>query len=93
MRYSATTTINASPDTIWAILADAAGYPDWDPGIDHVEGTLAPGESVKFFTVIDPSRAFAVKVTTFEPGSQDGAHRRHAHGPLQVGAHPHADTG
>lgn len=70
MRYSATTTINASPDTIWAILADAAGYPDWDPGIDHVEGTLAAGESVKFFTVIDPSQAFAVKVTTFEPGAK-----------------------
>lgn len=70
MRFSAKTTINASPDEIWAILIDAERYPEWDPGIDHIEGAIAPGESVKFFTVIDPSRAFAVKVTTFEPGSK-----------------------
>jgi uncharacterized protein YndB with AHSA1/START domain len=69
MRFSANTTINASPDTIWAILVDAERYPEWDPGIDHIEGTISAGESVKFFTVVDPSRAFAVKVTAFEPGS------------------------
>ncbi len=70
MRYSATTTIDASADAIWAILIDGSNYPQWDPGIDHIEGTIALGESVKFFTVVDSSRAFAVKVTTFEPGSK-----------------------
>jgi hypothetical protein len=70
VQYSATTTIDASPDTIWAILADGPSYPQWDPGIDRVEGTIALGESIKFYTVIDPSRAFAVKVTTFEPNSK-----------------------
>ena len=66
--YSATTTINASPETIWEILTDANAYPDWDPGIDRVEGHIALGEKVKFFTEFNPSRAFVQRVTTFEPG-------------------------
>jgi uncharacterized protein YndB with AHSA1/START domain len=66
--FSATTTINASPETIWEILTNANGYPDWDPGIDRIEGHIAMGEKVKFFTKFNPSRAFAQRVTTFEPG-------------------------
>lgn len=65
-RYSASTAIGASPETIWGILTDAKGYPDWDPSMDHIEGKLAPGETVKFFTKLSP-QAFPVKVTAFEP--------------------------
>ena len=68
--YNAATTINAPANMIWDILVDVEKYPEWDPGIDHIEGRLAPGESIKFFTVIDPNQAFAVKVTTFEPASK-----------------------
>ena len=39
--FSATTTINASPETIWEILTNANGYPDWEPGIDRIEGHIA----------------------------------------------------
>lgn len=66
--YSATTTINASPDVIWRILTDAPGYPRWDPGIDRIEGTIAPGKSIKAFTKRDPKRAFPAKVSDFVPG-------------------------
>jgi hypothetical protein len=66
--YSAEATINASPDTIWAILANASGYPDWEPGMDRVEGEIALGQKVKFFTKLSPHQAFPAKVTTFEPG-------------------------
>ena len=38
--YRATTTIEASPETIWTILTDAAGYPEWDPGVDRIEGRI-----------------------------------------------------
>lgn len=34
--------------------------------MDHIEGKLAPGETVKFFTKLS-SQAFLVKVTAFEP--------------------------
>ena len=65
-RFTAETTIDAPPAKVWAILADPAGYPNWDPGMIRVEGNLAAGETVKFFTHFSPDRAFAVKITTFE---------------------------
>ncbi|MBK6795026.1 MAG: SRPBCC domain-containing protein [Anaerolineales bacterium] len=65
--YSATTTIHASAETVWNILTDAKGYPSWDLSMDHIEGKLALGETVKFFTKLS-AQAFPVKVTAFEPG-------------------------
>jgi hypothetical protein len=64
--YEATTTISATPVTIWKILADASRYPDWDPGIVRVEGSIALGEKVNFFTKFNPDRALAVRVTVFD---------------------------
>ena len=65
--FEAKTTINASPETIWNILSNASDYPDWDLSMDHIEGKLALGETVKFFTKLS-HQAFPVKVTVFEPG-------------------------
>ncbi len=65
--FRATTTIDAPPDAIWSILTNASGYPEWDLSMDHIEGTLAPGEKVTFFTKLS-SQSFPVKVTAFEPG-------------------------
>lgn len=65
-KYSASTTIQASPETVWKILTDAGGYPAWDQSMDRIEGKLAPGETVKFFTRLSP-QAFPVRVTAFEP--------------------------
>ena len=69
-QYSATTTIEASPDTIWAILTDASGYPEWDPGVDRIEGHIAPGEKITAYTKLSPGRAFPVEVTEFVPGQK-----------------------
>ncbi len=66
-KFSATTVINASPQQIWAILVDTNGYMEWAPGMERIEGKLALGEKVKFFTKLSPGQAFPVKVTTFEP--------------------------
>ena len=65
--FQAETLIAAPAAKIWAILSDPAGYPEWDPGMVRVEGQLSPGQQVKFFTKFSPERAFAVKVTNFEP--------------------------
>jgi len=67
--YRATTSIRATPEAIWRILTDAGGYPRWDGTMDHIEGRLAPDETVKFFTKLSP-RAFPVRVTVFEPGKK-----------------------
>ncbi len=59
--------INAGPDRIWSILVDGAHYPDWDSGVVRVEGTVAPGETIKVVSAVNPGRTFPVKVTGFEP--------------------------
>lgn len=66
--FSASTTIEASPDSIWEILTDAPRYPEWDPGVDRIEGRITPGEKITAFTKLSPGRAFPVKVTEFVPG-------------------------
>lgn len=67
--YNATTTIRATPEAIWTILTDASGYPNWDMRMDHIQGRLALGETVKFFTKLS-SQAFPVTVTACEPGKK-----------------------
>jgi hypothetical protein len=66
--YSATTIIEASPEAIWSVLTDAAAYPEWEPGVDRIEGRIAPGEKVTAHTRQNPNRAFPAKVTEFVPG-------------------------
>jgi hypothetical protein len=67
--YRATSTIHATPGAIWKILTDASGYPNCDSTMERIEGRLALGESVKFYTKLSP-QAFPVKVTGFEPGKR-----------------------
>ena len=66
--YEAGATIAAAPDAVWAILTDAPGYAGWDSGVERVEGTIAPGETITVVSEANPGRAFPVKVTAFEPG-------------------------
>lgn len=68
--YRAATTIHASAETIWAILTDAPKYPDWDPTVDRIEGTIAAGEKLKAFSKLSPGRAFPVKVSEFIPSKK-----------------------
>lgn len=68
--YDASSTIQASPETIWAILTDAPAYSDWDSGVEKVEGRIAPGEKLKVTSKANPGRAFPLRVTEFEPGQR-----------------------
>lgn len=68
--FRAITTIHASPATIWAILTDAARYPEWDPSVDRIEGRIAPGEKITAFTKLSPGRAFPVTVAEFVPSQK-----------------------
>jgi hypothetical protein len=65
--YEASSAIAADADAVWAIIVDAAGYPSWDSGVERVEGTIAPGETIRVFSKVNPGRAFPVKVTDFQP--------------------------
>jgi hypothetical protein len=68
--YESEATIDASPDAIWAILTDAPAYGAWDSGVDRVEGTIAPGETIKVHSQANPGRAFPVKVSDYRPGER-----------------------
>jgi hypothetical protein len=67
--YESEALIDASPDTIWAILTDAPAYGAWDSGVDRVEGAIAPGETIKVHSQASPGRAFPVKVTDYRPAT------------------------
>lgn len=68
--FSATTTIAAPPEQIWSILTDASRYPEWEPTVDRIEGTIAHGNKITAYTKLSPGRAFPVTVSTFEPGKK-----------------------
>jgi hypothetical protein len=68
--YESAAEIDASPDAVWAVLTDAGAYPDWDSGVQSVEGTIAPGEQITVRSEANPGRAFPVKVTEFAPGQR-----------------------
>lgn len=70
MQFEAATTIEALPATIWSLLTDAPNWPDWNPTVTKVEGTIAPGEKIKVFAKISPDRAFPVNVTAFVPNER-----------------------
>jgi hypothetical protein len=66
--FEASSVIAAAPDRIWDVLVDGAHYPDWDSGVVRVEGSVAPGQTIKVVSSVNPGRTFPVKVTQFDPG-------------------------
>jgi hypothetical protein len=71
-RFAATATIRARPETIWALLTDAAGYPQWNSTVERIEGHIAAEGKItvhaKSATESASGRAFALRVTEFVPG-------------------------
>lgn len=68
MRIFATSiTIRARPETVWALLTDAAGYPQWNSTVEKIDGRIAAGEKVTVHAKATPGRAFPIKVTEFAP--------------------------
>ena len=68
--FSSSVTIKATPETIWGILTDASAFPTWEPNVTKIDGTIAPGETIRVHTKISPNRAFPVKVSEFVPGQK-----------------------
>lgn len=65
--FEASSRICAPVSRVWAALTDAAGYPSWDSGIDKVDGSIEPGQTITVHATVNPGRAFPVKVGDFEP--------------------------
>ena len=65
--FAVRTSIRATPDRIWALLTDAAGYTRWNNTVERVDGRIAQGERVTVRPKVNPGRAFPVTVTELEP--------------------------
>jgi hypothetical protein len=64
--YESTVLIDARPEEVWAVLTDGSSYTAWDAGA-RVEGRIAPKETIRVVSEVNPGRAFPVKVTEFSP--------------------------
>lgn len=64
--FSVKTSIRATPERIWAMVTDAAGYVRWNNTIHKVEGKIALGEQVTVRLKLNPGRAFPISVAEFQ---------------------------
>ena len=75
MAYDVSTTIEiaATPENVWAVLADLASYPKWHPVYLGVTGQLAAGSTLSITTTHPTSGrtiTAKVKVLTAEPDTE-----------------------
>jgi hypothetical protein len=72
---SASIEIAATPENVWAVLADLASYPQWHPVFRSVTGQLAVGSKLTIKTIVPATghpMTARVKVRTVEPGTELG---------------------
>jgi hypothetical protein len=62
--------IAATPEQVWAVLADLDGYHEWNPFIQAASGQLAEGETLTLRMVPAQGRAmtFRPRVLAVQPG-------------------------
>jgi hypothetical protein len=65
--FAVSTVIRATPEAVWAILVDGSKWTEWNTTVTKLDGTIAPGNTLKVFTKVSPGRAFPVKVSEFTP--------------------------
>lgn len=67
-RWERTITINAAPETVWAVLSDVERWPEWTPSMVSVKalnpGPLAPGHQVRVHPKGTPESTWTVSEVT-----------------------------
>lgn len=65
------TIVDGSPDEVWAVLADVAEYPEWNPALVAINGALEPGATIEVHLVTAGSEmVFSPVVQVVEPGRE-----------------------
>lgn len=64
--------IDAPAEAVWAVIADFARYPEWNPFITALEGDLRVGARLRatFSLAHRKPRTFTPRVTVVEPGHE-----------------------
>ncbi|MGJ8529124.1 SRPBCC family protein [Maritalea sp.] len=65
--FEATSTINATPEKIWAALTNTQDLMSWPSGITSLKGKIAKGEKLELQAEAAPGRTFKLKVVRFFP--------------------------
>jgi hypothetical protein len=59
--------IAAPPEVIWRLVTDADRYPEWNPSVTSLRGSIEPGATIELRSSVNPKRAFSLKVDRLEP--------------------------
>ncbi len=54
--------INAAPEAVWALLADATTWTDWNPTVISLKGPITQGQKVELVSTVNPKRTFKLTV-------------------------------
>lgn len=66
-RYHVSRSIQAPAEKVWELLTDSSTYGDWNPAVVSIEGPIAEGKTIKLISIVNPKRAFSLKVVSMEP--------------------------
>ena len=67
---SVSTTINADPSIVWALLTRAADIPRWNSTVTSIKGEIREGETIELKSTLDEKRTFKLKVKEFVPNQR-----------------------
>jgi uncharacterized protein YndB with AHSA1/START domain len=64
--------IRATPEAVWKILTDTAGYAEWNPEIVAIDGRMAAGERIRARVKVGSGaiRTVPLRVTAFDAPSR-----------------------
>ena len=64
---SVSTTIQADPAIVWALLTHASDIPRWNSTVTSMKGEIREGGTVELKSILDEKRTFKLKVKEFVP--------------------------
>ena len=64
---SVSTTIQADPAIVWALLTHASDFLRWNSTVTSMKGEIREGGSVELKSILDDKRTFKLKVKEFMP--------------------------
>lgn len=67
--FSAEVEIQGTAEDVWAVLTDASSYPDWDPNMNSIEGSIGLNEKLVLHTTLS-KRSFNVSVAELVPNTR-----------------------
>jgi len=88
--YRTSIEISAAAERVWTVLTEDLQHDPTPYGILRIDGVLSLNSRISLWSEVDPKRAFALRVKTFQAPKKDGLARWHAIGFVYWNADIHA---